>query len=140
MDRSSRRLLCSVLITAPGALGTVVRSEESPDGGGSVKSIARNSHVSANVSKLQAMVSRQYSRIFRTPYLHVNRNKKCFVVTTARPKLIMKSVLSINSYKSSDIEDFKLVSNSLSNLLIQFCPMGKFPCSIFSMEDDKSLL
>lgn len=74
--KSSRRFAWSVLITAPGALGMVVRSEESPDGGGSVNSIARNSRVSANVSKLHAIMSRQYSRIFATPYLRVQCNHK----------------------------------------------------------------
>lgn len=67
--KSSRRFAWSVLISAPGAFGNVVRREESPDGGGNVKSIMRNSRVSANVSKLHATASKQYSRIFRTPYL-----------------------------------------------------------------------
>jgi len=67
--KSSRRFPWSVFRAAPGALGAVVRSEESPDGGGTVKSIARKSRVSANVSKLQAIVSRQYSLILMTPYL-----------------------------------------------------------------------
>ncbi|KAG7026981.1 hypothetical protein SDJN02_10989, partial [Cucurbita argyrosperma subsp. argyrosperma] len=58
---------------APGALGAVVRSEESPDGGGRVNSISLNSRVSANVSKLQAIVSKQYSRILITPYLERRR-------------------------------------------------------------------
>ncbi|KAK2977009.1 hypothetical protein RJ640_013627 [Escallonia rubra] len=65
--KSSRIFPSSVFTSAPGALGTVVRKEESPDGGGSVSNIARNSGVSANVSKLTAITSRQYSRIFKTP-------------------------------------------------------------------------
>lgn len=67
--KSSRRLPWSDWPSDPGALGLVVLREESPEGGGRVKSIARNSRVSANVSKLQAMTSKQYSLIFMTPYL-----------------------------------------------------------------------
>jgi len=59
----------SVFPALPGALGRVVRNESSPDGGGSVKSKARNSRVAANISKLQAMISKMYSLIFMTPYL-----------------------------------------------------------------------
>lgn len=59
-----------------------MRRDESPDGGGRVKSIALNSGVSANVSKLQAIISRQYSRIFTTPYLDVKNKIKSVTYKT----------------------------------------------------------
>ncbi|KAJ9537865.1 hypothetical protein OSB04_030598 [Centaurea solstitialis] len=47
--KSSRTFPSVIFISAPGALGAVVRSDESPDGGGSVRSIALNSRVQAIV-------------------------------------------------------------------------------------------
>lgn len=72
----------------------MVRRDESPDGGGKVSSIALNSLVSANNSKLQAMVSRQNSRIFKTPYLEMNKYSIEIQIQYYRSKYISNNSIS----------------------------------------------
>jgi hypothetical protein len=117
--KSSRRFPWAVLPAVPGALGRVVRSESSPDGGGSVKSKARNSRV----CKQLKVASDEIQTIF--PYFQdtvpVTQSNTPISVTTTKRSIHKNSdgertYMSdkINQWHSSAGEMHSRFGNSMS--------------------------